>query len=224
MPRQRLLNLLNSNAEKSLIMVCCPAGYGKTTLVQNFLSGQKKKFAWLHISSDIDHLYTFFNYIILSLRQISSEFGVHTLQIIEASREKYQLSKSLKNIINHIVSTFLNEFKTHFEDDVYLVIDDLHHIEDTSWFTESLNTVLEHIPEKLHLIVTTRHIPEINFTSLISKDAMLKLEIEDLHFNIEEIGELLENVYSVKYSKFNKTNHSLKEYTIKKKMSKKSSR
>ncbi|MGH2575344.1 MAG: hypothetical protein ACRDFC_06560 [Ignavibacteria bacterium] len=199
-PRGRLINSLKNNADKNLILVYSPAGYGKTVLIKDYLSNQVKNFAWLNVSPDIDHIYTFFNYLIHALKRINNNFGENTAQMIESCRLRYQLSKNLKKVTNDIVSTFINEFNRCFNDDVTLVFDDFHHIEESKWASEVFSQVFNNIPSNLHLIIITRHLPDFNFAPLLTKGKMFKIEMEDLIFHFNEIIELLENIYSIKYS------------------------
>jgi ATP/maltotriose-dependent transcriptional regulator MalT/DNA-binding SARP family transcriptional activator len=99
--RLRLTNLLHSNINKSLILISAPAGYGKTTLVQEFIeyhlnypAGSRVyvtgniKYAWLQLSQDIKSFYTFINYLIYSVKQTKPDFGENTLQLLDSIKER----------------------------------------------------------------------------------------------------------------------------------------
>src|SRR5437870_957970 len=116
--RGRLLEKLSYNSDKCLILITSPAGYGKTTLIQDWLAHSKADFAWLRISADMDNFYIFVNYIITSLRNINKDFGRNTEKVIEICREKYQLTKNQKTIINDITGTLINEFYQFFKNDL----------------------------------------------------------------------------------------------------------
>jgi len=60
--RKRLINKLNDNIHKSLILINAPAGYGKTTLVQDFLELNKQNACWLHVNDEMMDFYPFITY------------------------------------------------------------------------------------------------------------------------------------------------------------------
>ena len=201
--RKRLLSLLNENTDKSLILICSAAGFGKTTLVQDFISESKFKFAWYYVTPDINSFFTFFAYIVHSLKRLSENFGQKSLGIIDAIKKDLGSPRDYKNSINDITATFLNEFYEFFDDDVSLVLDDLHNIdskENGNWLNSLFNVLLDNLPRNLHLIITSRDIPEFNISKLKAKRRMFQLGTRDLVFNKDEIIELLENVYSLEYT------------------------
>ena len=64
--RGRLLKELSENSDKSLCLICAPAGYGKTTLVHSFLNKFLKEFTWLQVHSDMDNPFTFMDYLLVT--------------------------------------------------------------------------------------------------------------------------------------------------------------
>ncbi len=198
--RPRLLNLLSQHKNKSLILICSPAGYGKTTLVQDFLCKENPDYSWFHVTEDINNFYTFISYIIHALKKQKNDFGENSLEVIESLKQSMQISKDVKTIIPTVLGTFLNEFLREFNKNVFLVIDDLHNIESTEWLKLTFDLLFEDSPENLHIIITTRRVPDFNLSKLEAKRNMLQLEAKDLNFNVEEISDLLENIYSIKYT------------------------
>ena len=139
-PRERLINLLRNNIDKSLYLIYSPPGYGKTSIARSFVESQSCDFVWLNVSPRINHIYSFFKYLVLSFRKLDSNFGENTIQLIESRQEKNQLAKNIKLIVNEIVKTFLNDFKTTFQKDIILVLDEGQYITGSRWakhvFTE----------------------------------------------------------------------------------------
>jgi ATP/maltotriose-dependent transcriptional regulator MalT len=199
-PRKNLLNLLKSNRDKNLLLVCSPAGYGKTALINDFLQKNNISAAWLSATHEMNHLYTFFIYFVHSLKIIDPSFGKNTIRLLESRREKLHLSKNARVLAIEFVGTFINEFKAHFTSDIFVVIDDFQNIEESEWATSLFNKLFESMPENLHVIIITRELPDLDYLPLVVENKILRIGVADLVFKFDEIAELLEKIYSIKYS------------------------
>ena len=195
--RDRLLNLLSENINKSLILLCSTAGYGKTTLVQNYLNTAVNNYAWFSAHRDIDNPYTFINYLIHSLGYINPEFSSSTSEIVNNYKEKFLHVKKEKAALSDLCRIFINEFCRHFTKDTIIVIDDLGNIGNHEWLNTIFNNIFENIPGNLHFIITTRQVPEFNLGSLLAKRNILKLETGDLTFSETETMELISSIYNI---------------------------
>jgi LuxR family transcriptional regulator, maltose regulon positive regulatory protein len=198
--RLELIQLLNNNSDKPLITVCAPAGYGKTTLIVDFINNCGTNNAWFHIQSDINNIYIFFSYLVHSLKQINPEFGENTLDIIESSRERYQVPKHLNQVSSLIVSTFVNEFSRGIKDDIILILDEMEQIEETSWLEAGLSKLLANLPQNLRLIITSRELPDIGIATLTAKRKVLKIQTEELTLKDNEVKELLKIYFGADFS------------------------
>lgn len=201
--RKRLVELLEDNIEKSLILICSSAGYGKTTLVKDFFSAYTHDYAWYYATPDIISYYTLLNYIVLALKKIDDKFGENTLSLIDSLKKDTQLSKNFKTNINDITATFINEFCGCFKNKVILVIDDFHNISAENcgeWLNYLFDELFDNLPQNLHLIMTTREDPGFNTGKLKAKRRIFQLGTHDLEFDKNEIDELLENIYSIDYT------------------------
>jgi ATP/maltotriose-dependent transcriptional regulator MalT len=197
--RDRLINLLTKNIDSNLIIIQSPAGYGKTILVQSFLSKQNLKFAWLNSVPELDHFYTFFNNIVYSLRQINKSFGKNTLELIDSCLSKYGTSNNQQKEINDIITTFSKEFTECCNEDIILVIDDLQNVNESEWFKTTFSTFIQNMPRNLHLILLSRQMPDIDIMPLLKEGKVFKLGMEDLIFTYNEIMVLVKDIYSIQY-------------------------
>ncbi len=198
--RVELCELIQKNLDKPLITVCSPAGYGKTTLVTDFISNSNILHSWFHIQNDVNNIYTLFSYLTHSLERLRPGFGENTLKIIESSRERYQIPKHLNQVATLIVSTFVNEFAKYFDEEVVIVLDELEQIDDTIWLEAGLSKLLSDLPQNLHLIITTRELPDIGIATLTAKRKVLKIQTEDLTLNNDEVKKLLKIYFGVDFS------------------------
>jgi len=199
--RQRLLKKFEENAAKNMILVLGPAGYGKTTSVLDFLAESGRKYAWLYISHDIDSAASFLSYFIHSLKVLKPGFGDETLELISTFVQSDLFNRDETNTINAAVGSLLNEFVENFPDEVFLVADDLHNIEDSSWVSTAFNALIESFPDNLHLIITSRNTPVFNISRLRAKRKLAVIESGDLNFTTDETERLLKEIYSLKYKK-----------------------
>ncbi len=195
--RKTLIEDLKNDSSKSLILICAPAGYGKTTLAQLFLETISYPTAWLSISEDFSNILQLQNYIVHSLKRLKEDFGQATIDMIQTIKRSESLSKDKSNTLTTILGTFINEFSESFQGETILVLDDLHLIQDDASIKEYFEFLLKNIPDNLHIVVTTRAIPSFNISFLNSKRKLFRLDLIDLKFNEEEINQLVKDIYGV---------------------------
>ena len=198
--RERLTNLLNEHINKSLVIICSPAGFGKTTLAVDYVTSQNKKYIWFSIPHrGISDVSTFFEYLINALRNINENFGSVTIEIMKSY---YKEPGATSDKVSVMAASFVNEFHKTFKDDVIIVIDDLHYIDSEAslkWLNELFNELFENIPVNLHLIIITRRMPDFKLSRLNAKRNVFITGENELNFKRDEIAQLLEQVYSYKY-------------------------
>jgi LuxR family maltose regulon positive regulatory protein len=70
--RPRLIELLDTSPDKELTLISAPAGYGKTTLVAQWLAGKSdKNAAWLSLDRRDNDPAQFFTYFIATLQVLN---------------------------------------------------------------------------------------------------------------------------------------------------------
>jgi LuxR family transcriptional regulator, maltose regulon positive regulatory protein len=196
--RNDILALISENRDKKLINIVAPAGYGKTTLVCEFLQNSGIKYAWCHLGSSIISPLTFLNYITHSFKKLNKDFGSEISVVINALKEDTQ--RLTAETTEQILLTILNEFQTFFSEDIYLVLDDLHEISGEQWFNSLFNTMLSELPQNLHVIVTSRFKAEYNLAHFRAKREIVEIGIKELSFKHNEIKQLSDKVYSRRFT------------------------
>lgn len=196
-PRYGIISKLEKNKDKSLILICSPAGYGKTTIILEFLEQYDYRFSWLNVHPEMDNYYIFMKYLLSSIEKSNNNFGKSTLALIDDYKARYPDILNSKNAINDISETFINELHTNFKDDIYIVIDDLGQIGSSAWFKKAFNELLQIIPSNVHFVISTRLVPSINEGVLNAKRRLFKIGMRELSFSSDETKTLVNEFYGI---------------------------
>lgn len=174
--RSDLFEKLNTGLGRKLILVSAPAGYGKTTLVSDWLSQSKIPAVWLSLDNGDNDPAVFLNYIVSGIQSKQQDFGPDALRLLKAPNSPSSES---------IASLLINELSG-IENNLLLVFDDFHVIRST----EVINLVsyfLEHIPYNIHMVILTRSDPSLTLSRLRSQNQLVELSLSDLGFSANDI-------------------------------------
>ena len=182
--RTRLVELLNHDIDRPLILVCAPAGFGKTTLVGTWLErmadGQdeqerKMPAAWLSLDENDGDLDLFLRVFIAALRTIFHEACEETLALLQARQQPPQA---------FLYTTLSNDLEK-LPGEVILVLDDYHTLQGVD-VHNLLGELVRHWPKPLHLVLISRTSPSIQLSSLRAKGIIAEIRTRDLRFTPEE--------------------------------------
>ncbi|MEZ4670885.1 MAG: LuxR C-terminal-related transcriptional regulator [Anaerolineae bacterium] len=185
-PRPRLLEKLNSVTSRKLTLVSAPAGFGKTTLVRQWLAHAGIMVSWLALDSGDNLPGRFAAYLIQALRQSVPQLGEESLALLDASHLP-GLTAVLSPLVNELA--FL-------ERDVVLVLDDYHLI-DEQIIHKALDFFVAHLPHHLHVLLTSRTTPPLNLARLRSQAQLLEFDSGDLRFTAVEVEQFLRTVMNL---------------------------
>jgi LuxR family maltose regulon positive regulatory protein len=201
-PRPRLIERLEEGLHRKLTLISAPAGFGKTTLVTEWLDNvwldaqnetqAVKKVAWLSLDEGDNDLAHFFSYFIAALNQIEGR---------EAALGKGALTllQSLQPPPTEAVLTpLINEIAT-IPDRIILVLDDYHLITSQP-IHDGLTFLVEHLPPQMHLVIATREDPHLPLSRLRARDHLTELRAADLRFTTSEAAEFLNRVMGLDLS------------------------
>ena len=189
--RWRLVERLNQDIDHQLILVCAPAGFGKTTLVGNWLEqmavGQGEEAisspsAWLSLDENDSDLNLFIRYFIAALRTIFSEACEETLALLQARQQPPQAV---------LYATFSNELEK-LPGEFILVLDDYHTLHGAE-VHNLLGELARHWPKPLHLVLISRTSPPVPLDRLRAKGMLSEIRTRDLRFTPEETSDYLSN-------------------------------
>ena len=187
--RTRLVEWLNHDIDHPLILICAPAGFGKTTLVGNWLermaAGQGEKTtslpsAWLSLDEKDSDLNLFLRYFIAALRTIFNEACEETLALLQAQHHPPQAV---------LYTTFSNELEG-LPGEAILVLDDYQSIHGEA-VHNLLSELARHWPKPLHLVLISRISPPIPLDSLRAKGMTSEVHTRELRFTPQETADYL---------------------------------
>ncbi len=175
--RTELFEKLNSGLSRKLILLSAPAGYGKTTLISDWISQNKIPAAWLSLDHGDNDPAVFLSYVISGIQSIHKEFGQSALRLINSPN-----SPSVESIAGLLINEILD-----IDKNFLLVLDDFHLI--TSGEVLKLVTYLfEHIPGNIHIVILTRSDPVLAVSKLRSQHQMVELRSSALSFSANDIS------------------------------------
>jgi len=181
--RSHLVERLGEVEKKALTIISAPAGFGKTTLLAEWIAQTSLPIAWLSLDNGDNDPYRFLSYLISALESIDEGIGVEARQVMQS----HQL------VPPHIVlSSLLNDLSKVAEPCV-LLLDDYQFITEHA-VHQTMAYLLDHIPSNMHLVISTRADPPLQLGRLRANDQMLELRAHDLRFTLEEATEFLNTV------------------------------
>ena len=188
--RPRLIERLNESLHRKLILISAPAGFGKTTLISEWLAGCEKPVAWLSLDEGDGDPVRFLTYLVAALQTISKDIGIGVLGAIQTS--------PLMTINEFLLATLLNEIAA-IPDHSILVLDDYHLI-DSEPIDQALAFLLDHLPPQMHLVMATREDPSLPLPRYRARGQLSELRAADLRFTPDEAAEFLNRVMGLSLS------------------------
>ena len=157
----------------ALTLVSAPAGFGKTTLLTEWLADVDRT-AWFSIDAGDDEPGVFWAYVIRALRSVAPDVGEAAAAILAAAPAS----------IEPVLASLLNDLDA-LDGDLHLVLDD-YHLVGAPEIHEGVAFLLEHLPPTAHLVVATRADPPLPLARLRARGELLEVRAADLRFTPDE--------------------------------------
>ena len=189
--RSRLVEKLLTGVKlpKSLTMLSGPAGFGKTTLLSTFASALRRPAAWVSLDEADNDPIRFWTYVLTACQSIQSDIGGSVLALLQSPQP----------IPSGTVPTILINDLVRLGSDLVIVLDDYHVIQNAA-IHSALAFLLDHLPENLHLVISTRVDPPWSLARFRARDQLIEIRAADLRFSVEETATFLNEVMGLSLS------------------------
>jgi LuxR family transcriptional regulator, maltose regulon positive regulatory protein len=184
---EKLLSAVNQPG--SFTLLAGPAGFGKTTLLSEFVALLNRPVAWLSLDEGDNDPIRFWTYLIAACKSILDSVG-------EAALELFSTHQPLPD---DTVPTILINDLTMQDRSVVLILDDYHEIQNSS-IHASLLFLLDHLPPHLHIVVSTRTDPPWPLARYRARNQLTEIRAKDLRFSFEEAAEFLNGTMGLNLS------------------------
>ena len=177
-PRPRLVEALGEGLARGRVLVCAPAGFGKTALLADWARGDGRPVAWLGLDAGDSDPARFWRYAVAALDQARPGL---------AGRVGPPPPRSSDGLVTALINELAADPGP---DEVLLVLDD-YHLVDSGPVHESLAFLLENLPPGLRVVVSSRADPPLPLARLRARGQLAELRAADLRFTSEEAAALL---------------------------------
>ncbi len=193
--RPRLIELLNAGLHRKLTLVSAPAGFGKTTLLSEWVAQCDRPVAWLSLDEGDNDVARFLAYFVAALRTIESlQDAIDGIEGGLASALQSAQQPDTESVLTSVINSIATDPRP-----FVLVLDDYYYIRAES-IHEALTFLLDHQPPQMHLIIVTRTDPPLPLARLRGRGQLSELRQTDLRFTPEETAQFLNQAMGLELS------------------------
>jgi LuxR family maltose regulon positive regulatory protein len=186
--RPRLVERLEAGLGRRLTLISAPAGFGKTTLVSEWVAGTGRDVTWLSLDEDDGDPARFLAYLVAAIQTVAP-VGQGLGDALNSSQPPSP-ELALTALVNEIAA---------FPEHLVLVLDD-YHLVDSPIVDSALGFLLDHLPPQLHLVMTTREDPQLPLPRLRARGHLNELRATDLRFTADEAAAFLNDAMGLALS------------------------
>ena len=183
--RPRLTEELRLGSEAKLTLVSAPAGFGKTTVLAQWLASgaaPERPVAWLSLEEDDSQPGSFWTYLSTALDRAIPGVAADALALLASPQPNVQA----------VLATIVNELAAE-PTDIEVVLDD-YHLVDGPGIGAGMTFLLEHLPPNVHLVISTRADPALPLARLRARGELVEIRASDLRFTSQEVASYLNGI------------------------------
>ena len=184
--RPRLIERLSEGIERKLTLVSAPAGFGKTTVLAEWLAAtpaSERAAGWVSLDQSDNDPALFWAYFIAALQKVRSEVGHNALSLMQVPQPPP---------LESVLTTLINEINA-IEEDFALILDD-YHVIDAEPVHGGIAFLLDHLPPQMHLVIASRSDPPLPLARVRGRGESTELRASDLCFTPDEAATFLNEV------------------------------
>jgi LuxR family maltose regulon positive regulatory protein len=188
--RSRLLDFMHENIHRKLLLVCAGPGYGKTSLLVDFARSTDLPVCWYTLDATDRDPRAFLSYLVEAVRVRFPPFG-------ERTRALLQQSEGSAGGLRAVMGVLVNELAQEIPDYLVIALDDYHTVHAEETLNQAVDTLLQYLPENVHLIVSGRTVPRLSLTRMLAYGEAAAVGTEHLRFTTEEGRQLLQQNFDL---------------------------
>ena len=188
LPRPRLVDWLLNQGRARLVLVSAEAGYGKTTLLNEFTLQTRDTCVWYRMESSDGDWITFLSYLVAAFRDVWPGFGRST----EALLRNVAAMGSTREVV---LAQFLSDLSEVDDRRVAVILDDYHFVDSSTDIRMILSRLLELAPAGMYFILGGRGAPNLSLGRLTAQGRVSELTIDELRFTLDEVEHLFTTTY-----------------------------
>jgi len=186
--RERLLRPLGDNASRRLTLLVADAGFGKTTLLANYVRRLARPVVWYSLMpSDADPI-VFCRYILEGFRRENPRFGREVERMLEEGRPGARLGEVLGGTLASALAGLKGPVHV-------LVLDDFQEVAGEPQVAALTEALLRHLPERVRVVIASRTVPPLALERLRAGGDVFELDSSQLRLTREEQGRLFSEIY-----------------------------
>jgi LuxR family maltose regulon positive regulatory protein len=173
--RPRLVQRIEEGLAGRVTLISAPAGFGKTTLAAEWRERTRVPVAWLSLDEDDREPLRFLAYLVAALQAVEPSLGERTARMLRSPQPPPAAAVAAE-LVNELAGGTTR---------LALVLDP-YHVVDEGPLREVMTFLIDHVPPRLHLILTTREEPALPVARLRARGQLTELRADDLRFTHEE--------------------------------------
>lgn len=180
--RHRLLGKLDTAVDPKLTLVCAPAGFGKTSLLSQWLQSRKTAAAWFSLDSGDNDPVRFWHHLLAAVEKVAPGLPHCALMGPGSARS-----------LDYEITLLVNALAEISDSALTIVLDDYHLI-DEPIVHDAVQLLLDHLPAHVEMVIATRTDPPLSLAVMRARGELVEMREADLRFDTEESSDLLAEV------------------------------